>query len=114
MQSSRSDVPEIDPIRTFPEFMQGISSPAESLLLLPWEEGTTPIRKVLGAGSAVREIVVLIGPEGGFSAKEADQAREHGFHAEPGPNILRTETAALAVLAMIMYEYSFISGSPQP
>ena len=77
------------------------------LLLIPWEEGTQPIKEVLRSYPAAETIVVLIGPEGGFSLDEADLAREKGFHAVSlGPNILRTETAAVAVLSMIGYERS--------
>jgi 16S rRNA (uracil1498-N3)-methyltransferase len=62
---------------------------------------------VLRGRPGVKNIVVLIGPEGGFSAAEAALAKEKGFHAVSlGPNILRTETAAVAVLGMIGYEYS--------
>lgn len=47
-----------------------------------------------------REITVLIGPEGGFSEEEYGLAVDSGFAAiSLGPRILRTETAALAVLA---------------
>jgi 16S rRNA (uracil1498-N3)-methyltransferase len=47
----------------------------------------------------------LIGPEGGFSAREIDLARQTGaIPVTLGSRILRTETAALAVLAMIFYE----------
>jgi 16S rRNA (uracil1498-N3)-methyltransferase len=50
---------------------------------------------------------VLIGPEGGFSQAEADRAKKRGFHlVSLGPNILRTETAAVAVLSMVLYETS--------
>ena len=51
-------------------------------------------------------IIVLIGPEGGFSAQEAETAHGKGFHlVSLGSNILRTETAAIAALSMIGYEF---------
>ena len=50
------------------------------------------------------EIVLAVGPEGGFSDGEVALARHHGFVTVGlGPLILRTETAALAALAMIHY-----------
>ncbi len=107
MQSDRRDIPEITEIRTFAEFVREASARTGSLLLLPWEEGTRPIRETLRTGQPVSDIVVLIGPEGGVSAREAGLANEQGFHTVSlGQNILRTETAALAVLAMIAYEFS--------
>lgn len=52
------------------------------------------------------EISLLIGPEGGFSVDEVNQAREMG--AVPvtlGPRILRTETAGLVAATTILYHY---------
>lgn len=107
MQSSRPDIPAISNIISFKDFLRTINSEPGTLLLLPWEEGTEPISNVLRSNSGLRNIIVLIGPEGGFSAKEAETAKEIGFHlVSLGPNILRTETAALAVLAIMAYEFS--------
>ena len=47
---------------------------------------------------------IFIGPEGGFEEAEVEEARKAGF--EPvslGKRILRTETAGLAALSMVMY-----------
>jgi 16S rRNA (uracil1498-N3)-methyltransferase len=51
-------------------------------------------------------IAVLIGPEGGLSEREIEAACTHGFTAlNLGPRILRTETAALAALAVIQFQF---------
>ena len=53
----------------------------------------------------VASVAVWIGPEGGFSDDEVRQACEGG--AVPiglGPRILRTETAAIVIPALILYE----------
>jgi 16S rRNA (uracil1498-N3)-methyltransferase len=106
MQSNRPDVPKVESIRRFDDFLRTLDPGPGPLLLLPWEEGTEPIRNVLRKTSGVMNITVLIGPEGGFSAAEAELAKGRGFHlVSLGPNILRTETAAIAVLGMIGYEY---------
>ena len=106
MQSNRVDIPAIGQVVSFKDFLRIQNSEPRTLLLLPWEEGTTPIKGVLRGNQDITRIVVLIGPEGGFSSVEASLAREKGFHAVSlGPNILRTETAAIAVLSMIGYEY---------
>ena len=82
-----------------------INPPAPTLFLMPWEEGMQPIKEVLQGRQGNEKVVVLIGPEGGFSRGEADLAKKQGFHlVSLGPNILRTETAAIAVLSMIGYE----------
>jgi 16S rRNA (uracil1498-N3)-methyltransferase len=117
MQSGRADITVIAPIRQFHQFIlspepgpltraPGLSAPGPMpLLLMPWEEGTRPVKEALRTRPDAKTIVVLIGPEGGFSQAEADAAKSTGFHlVSLGPNILRSETAALAVLSMIGYE----------
>ena len=53
------------------------------------------------------EINVIIGPEGGFSEKEISFAKENGVDIlSLGDRILRTETAALTALSILMYELS--------
>jgi 16S rRNA (uracil1498-N3)-methyltransferase len=106
MQSDRPDVPHVDVVRPFGEFLRASDSGPETLRLLPWEEGTAPVKNVLRQTPCMKNIVVLIGPEGGFTKDEAGSAEGAGFKVVSlGRNILRTETAALAVLSMIGYEY---------
>lgn len=105
MQSHRLDIPAIRPLLSLEAFLQTLTPGPATLYLIPWEEGTQPIKEVLKAYPAAEMIVVLIGPEGGFSLNEAKMAQDNGFHAVSlGPTILRTETAALAALSMIGYE----------
>jgi 16S rRNA (uracil1498-N3)-methyltransferase len=106
MQSQRPDIPAVEGITAFSEFIRTLVPGPRTLLLLPWEEGTEPVKNVLRQNPDPKEIIVLIGPEGGFSQAEADLAKSKGFHrVSLGQNILRTETAALTVLGMLMYEY---------
>jgi 16S rRNA (uracil1498-N3)-methyltransferase len=106
MQSNRPDIPKVDAVIAFKDFLRTLNPEAGTLLLLSWEEGREPVKNVLRRQSGVQTIVVLVGPEGGFSTAEAELARAKGFHpVSLGPNILRTETAALAVLSMIGYEF---------
>src|SRR3990172_20452 len=103
MQSNRIDIPEVDHIRTFHDFIMTLDPGPMTLLLFPWEEGTEPIKNVLRQKPDVKNIIVLIGPEGGFSSVEAELAKENGFHlVSLGAGILRTETAAVAALTMIV------------
>ncbi len=106
MQSNRPDIPKVGAIVAYKDFLRTPHSAPRTLLLLPWEEGTIPIKEILRSNPGVKAIVILIGPEGGFSPTEAAMAKETGFHlASLGPNILRTETAAVAALSMIAYEF---------
>ncbi len=106
MQCARPDIPVVGPITSFHSFVMTPEREPMTLLLLPWEEGTEPIKNVLRKNPGVKNIVVIIGPEGGLSDAEARSAEEQGFSVVSlGPGILRTETAAVAVLSMITYEY---------
>ena len=77
------------------------------------QHGTEATRLILDPGSGTRfpqtveaPLCLLIGPEGGFSDRELDDARAAGFAGVSlGPRILRTETAAVAAvtLAQAMY-----------
>ena len=50
-------------------------------------------------------IAALIGPEGGFSDDEASQAIDQGWRpVSLGQRILRMETAAISLAALILYE----------
>ncbi len=106
MQSNRPNIPQVGHIVPFSDYLLTLSPEPRTLLLLPWEEGTVPIKGILRANPGITNIIVLIGPEGGFSAQEAEKAKEKGFHpVSLGQNILRTETAAIAALSMILYEF---------
>jgi 16S rRNA (uracil1498-N3)-methyltransferase len=106
MQSCRHDIPEVHAVLPMKEFLRTLSSDPPTLLLMPWEDATLPLQAALRTHSGKKRLAVLIGPEGGFSASEATAAQERGFQAVSlGRNILRTETAAIAVLAMLGYAY---------
>lgn len=69
-----------------------------------WEnEATKTISDIPGLQSAQR-VLLLIGPEGGFSQQEAESAINHGFSAVSlGPRILRAETASIAAMAIVQF-----------
>ena len=105
-QCGRPDIPEIGEIVTFERMLRDV--PESGLRLIPWEEETkTGIREILRdpARSGIKEFVLVIGPEGGFSAGEIELARQAGFlSVSLGKRVLRVETASLAVLAVLQYE----------
>jgi 16S rRNA (uracil1498-N3)-methyltransferase len=105
-QCGRSDIPEVGEIVTFERMLRDI--PESGLRLIPWEEETlTGLRDVLRdpARTGMKEFVLAIGPEGGFSVGEIDQARRAGFlSVSLGKRVLRVETASLAVIAVLEYE----------
>jgi 16S rRNA (uracil1498-N3)-methyltransferase len=71
------------------------------------KNGRTPL--ATGANPA---ILLIVGPEGGFTAEEAEAAIAAGAKAIGlGPRILRTETAALYALACLAYESGELGGN---
>lgn len=101
-QSSRSTLPHISSIKDFPEIL-GLADQDVKLLL--WErERTNRLRLILTEYPPPESIAVLVGPEGGLTDGEAEAAMETGFvPITLGSRILRTETAAIAVLAILQF-----------
>jgi len=101
-QSRRPVLPKLDPPCLFDDGLQRVEAP---LRLMLWEEGAMPLSSVLPPDPPAAA-AVLIGPEGGFSAEEAGLAAQFGFvPVRLGPRVLRTETAGLAVAALLQYLY---------
>jgi 16S rRNA (uracil1498-N3)-methyltransferase len=98
-QCGRADIPDIaDCLALAPALAKFAGK--ESARFILWEgERTRPFRAALAAGPA--DVVLLVGPEGGFSHAEVGVANKAGF--EPvsiGPRILRAETAAMVAVAL--------------
>ena len=73
--------------------------------LLLWEgEQTIRLRESLDAHQSPESVAIVVGPEGGLSAGEVEQAVASGFTpVSLGRRILRTETAGLAVLSILQF-----------
>jgi len=103
-QSGRLRVPSIIGLFSFEEAVSRLAT--GELMLMPWEEYRGKgIKDVLRAARSAKEVSVIIGPEGGFDPNEVRTAMDAG--ATPvrlGPRILRTETAAVVAVSMVMYE----------
>jgi len=82
-----------------------LATTGEELRLMLWEEGSQPLATALPQNRP-RDVALLVGPEGGFSADEATAAVAAGFQpVHLGPRILRSETAGFAVSAILQYVY---------
>jgi len=105
-QCRRLRVPEISPPLSYDEVMGFAGSGDVSLLF--WEKATRPIHEaVLSAGGCPpKDVLAVIGPEGGFSDQEIERARHAGLcFVSLGVRILRAETATVAVCALLQYLY---------
>ena len=103
-QSGRGVIPDLLEPAAFHDILKTIPA-AYSLCLIPWEdEHKTDIHELLGK-TRPEKIAVMIGPEGGFSINEVEQAARAGFKPVTlGKRILRMETAAVVAAALVMYE----------
>ena len=100
-QCGRVRIPEIMALTGFCDLLEPVSR--DKLRLLFWEkECQHGLLELKETRTSIGEVVVMIGPEGGFSAQEAALALEHGFKpVRLGPRILRAETAAVAALSAV-------------
>jgi 16S rRNA (uracil1498-N3)-methyltransferase len=84
---------------------EALQQTTEELRLMLWEEGSLPLNAALPQAPPA-SCALLVGPEGGFSAAEAQAAAAAGFLAVSlGKRILRTETAGIAVAAVLQNRY---------
>lgn len=103
-QAGRGYIPAVSEVVTFQEALA--FSEALDIRLIPYElaDGMEGTRKILDGIRPGQSVGIFIGPEGGFEKEEVSRAVEAG--AMPitlGKRILRTETAGIAVLSILMY-----------
>jgi 16S rRNA (uracil1498-N3)-methyltransferase len=110
-QSHRGKVPAVLPALSWKEFLAEMER--FPLVLIAYEKGGVPIRQAM-AGSQADEIMLVTGPEGGFTEAEIDEAKARG--AVPvtlGNRILRAETAPLVALSCILFARHELGGETQ-
>ncbi len=109
-QSDRNEPLEIETLAELSALV-GRDWGENSLKLILWEgERGQGIKALIRGKPPNKRVVALVGPEGGFSKREVNQAMAGGF--EPvslGPRILRAETAALTLITLIQYEWGDLS-----
>ena len=105
-QCGRNTVTDIAGTSTFDKLLETASSYSIALVASP-SPGATSLKNVLERHPEVQDILCLIGPEGGFSVAETERAKDAGcVTVGLGPQTLRVETAAIAITAVLMYEYA--------
>lgn len=103
-QSGRSIIPEVRKVMTFAEALEAAKK--LDVLLIPYEleQGRKETVKIIGNITPGQSVGIFIGPEGGFEEEEVDRAKEAGAcPVTLGKRILRTETAGLTALSILMY-----------
>ncbi len=102
-QSKCNIIPEISPVMSFGDALKKASE--LDVLLVPYEcaEGMTATKEALLSLRKNQSVGVFIGSEGGFSEREIKKAEECGCKIiSLGKRILRTETAAITAVGMLM------------
>lgn len=103
-QAGRGYIPEVVPVIAYQEALA--QAKKLDVILIPYEleRGMRETRKIIEAIKPGQSIAVFIGPEGGFEKEEVEQALGCGARAVTlGRRILRTETAGLTVLSVLMF-----------
>lgn len=104
-QSKRSLIPAVHEVLSYRE---AVAYAAEcDVRLVPYEneQGMAGTKATIEAIAPGESIAVFIGPEGGFDESEIAMARDAGMKTiSLGNRILRTETAGLAALSILMYQ----------
>ncbi|SDZ78242.1 16S rRNA (uracil1498-N3)-methyltransferase [Pseudobutyrivibrio sp. ACV-2] len=101
-QSKRSIIPQIHSVMTFKEAFEYAKS--LDVLLLPYESknGMQDTFDALAGLKSGQSIGVFIGPEGGFAPSEIEMTENVMKFISLGHRILRTDTAAICSLSMLM------------
>jgi 16S rRNA (uracil1498-N3)-methyltransferase len=103
-QSRRTSPPQIsEPIR----LKNAVSLPASKRIVLAEIERDLPLKEALESHHPDHELILAFGPEGGWTEAELKLFRDAGWtSASLGTSILRTETAAIAAVAIAISELS--------
>ena len=107
-QSGRSRIPQIYKPTTFLQALEQPKFNEKTLKLILTPNGQNSLGN-LGPLNK-KEIILLIGPEGGFSEEELKLANDCKFTSlKLGPRTLRTETAPLSIISIIQFKYGDLS-----
>ena len=102
-QCGRGVVPKIESVQGYSEMLRKASQ--NTLCLILWEKEGVRLKEVLEGSGKRKKVFFIIGPEGGFSREEVEEAKRAGFiPVTLGRKILRAETASLCFLSILQYE----------
>lgn len=104
-QSKRTRIPKINKVEKIKNLKNKIKD--YDLVLFAYEnEKHISLKNILKEYQDISKVAIVIGPEGGFNKEEVKELEESGAKGVSlGKTILRTETAPIAMISMIMYEY---------
>lgn len=113
-QSNRRVPAEIGPPCSFANMVEGWRTQEAMKIILWEEEDTRDLKTLLREPSPGRTLLCIVGPEGGFTEDEIESATKAGFlPVSLGYRILRADTAAVTVVAILQYEWGDLSRGVQ-
>ena len=103
MQSKRSRIPDFHELVTFSQALE-IAKRECDIRILPYENarGMVATKELLNTITKTSDVAIFIGPEGGFSEKEIEMAKDSCELISLGERILRTDTAGIISVGMVM------------
>ena len=105
-QCRRNTIPLIKPVVSLNLLLPELQD--KRAIMLHEGEDRNSLKAVIKEFKSIaplQDIGILVGPEGGFTPREVEAARKHSvIPAGLGPRILRTETAGLVAISIILYE----------
>jgi 16S rRNA (uracil1498-N3)-methyltransferase len=109
-QCGRSYIPKIFPVTRLADVFGYPELTSANKIMLYEGQASLGLKQVLKT-AAQQTYLLFIGPEGGFSSTEVDLCQQNNVSiVTMGPRIMRTETAAVASLAAVMYECGDLGG----
>lgn len=102
-QAKRGMIPKVHSVLTFPAAVQYARDLDVRLLPYENERGMERTREVIGSLRREGSLGIFIGPEGGFDPEEIEAAKGEMHLLSLGNRILRTETAGMAMLSILLY-----------
>ncbi|MBR5338205.1 MAG: 16S rRNA (uracil(1498)-N(3))-methyltransferase [Lachnospiraceae bacterium] len=104
-QSKRMIIPEVASVMDFGEAVKMAAALDHFIFPYENEEGIEKTRHIVDNIKPGESVGIFIGPEGGFEESEVEAARAAGAHViSMGKRILRTETAGMALAAVLMFK----------
>ena len=102
-QSKRSHIPKVGDVISYREALERAKTSDICLVPYECEDGMASTEKALAKIAPGKSVSIFVGPEGGFAEEEIRAARDLGMDViSLGRRILRTDTAAIAAMTMVM------------
>ncbi|MCF7729068.1 MAG: 16S rRNA (uracil(1498)-N(3))-methyltransferase [Chthoniobacterales bacterium] len=104
-QSGQNWLPQVEKPSPILEFFKMLGLPDQLLIIASLESERDSLKGILKNSTSPKTVTIMVGPEGDFTPKEYEAAKNIGFQSvDLGPLILRAETAAFYCLSVLSHE----------